>query len=403
MIHGLIDLSTIFRKNYYSDETSAVSRTVNDVHKYAAECGGSVTVCLDSPPYNRCSIMPSYKSHREEQPAALYQAQDDVCRRLSVDGFKLASSPGCEADDVIATLALKLSSQHKVKVYSSDKDLLQVVDDNVTVVSTATGRQYDRNAVIEKFGIEPKQIPDYLALAGDSSDGIPGLPGCGPKTAAKWLQQYGDLEGVFHAVGEIEPQRFRKALLDLSKELHTYRVVTTLLPVEGITMTDEPVTQGTDTNPEDEPMDIAPTRADNSLGLGARLCRVMLGVKRLRKNGENRHHGYKYATDADVLELVRGLLAYNEIEFQVSMLEARRRPTEGKSVVTEAMFEMVFRHKDEIRRSTWWAEASDTQDKGINKAATAAVKYFLLKTFLISTGDPEDDSDHGGGFAGGRR
>lgn len=390
---GLIDMSAVFRKHYHADERGALVKTVADVHKYAGECGGRAVVCCDHPPYRRSEKFPAYKSHREKQPAVMYEVQAEACERLRQDGFRVVSAEGFEADDVIATFVGALAGDHEIHIYSSDKDLMQLASESVTVISTATGAKYNPEAIVEKFGVEPRQIPDWLALVGDKSDGLPGLAGCGPKTAATWLQRYGDLEGIFTAVGELEPERFRKPLLDLSKEIQLYRELATLEIIAGIE-TSISAEAPTMSNSSEA---IGEIDAPQARTLSERLCRVMLGVKRLKKNGTNTFHNYKFATDGDVSDLIRELLAFNGVEFGVNMVGVERRKIPGKSgerTVTECTFEMTFRSGDEVRNYYWRGEAQDNEDKGINKAATAAVKYFLLKTFLISTGVPEDDADH---------
>ena len=110
-------------------------------------------------------------------------------------GIPLLRIEGVEADDVIGTLARQATASGTATVISTgDKDFAQLVDGHVTLVNTMDNTKLDRAGVEQKFGVSPEQIIDYLALVGDTSDNIPGVPGVGPKTAAKWLQQYGDLD-----------------------------------------------------------------------------------------------------------------------------------------------------------------------------------------------------------------
>jgi len=142
-------------------------------------------------------------------------------------GLPLLRVSGVEADDVIGTLASRAASAGlPVLVSTGDKDMAQLVDDRITLVNTMTGSRLDPAGVAEKFGVRPDQIIDYLALVGDSSDNIPGVPKVGPKTAAKWLGQYDDIEGIKANAADIQGkvgESLRENLdrLDLSRQLAT--------------------------------------------------------------------------------------------------------------------------------------------------------------------------------------
>jgi DNA polymerase-1 len=144
-------------------------------------------------------------------------------------GICLLRIEGVEADDVIGTLARQAAAAGTSTIISTgDKDLAQLVDEHVTLVNTMDNTTLDRERVIQKFGVTPEQIIDYLALVGDSIDNIPGISGVGPKTAVKWLQQYGDVETLKAKAGEVSGkigERLREGLstLDLSKQLATIR------------------------------------------------------------------------------------------------------------------------------------------------------------------------------------
>src|SRR5918999_5438777 len=112
-------------------------------------------------------------------------------------GLPLLRINGVEADDVIGTLAKRAASQGiDVLISTGDKDMAQLVDERITLVNTMTGSRLDREAVKVKFGVYPEQIIDYLALVGDSIDNIPGIDKVGPKTASKWLNDYGTLDNL---------------------------------------------------------------------------------------------------------------------------------------------------------------------------------------------------------------
>ena len=130
--------------------------------------------------------------------------------------------------------------------------------------------------------------------------------------------------------------------------------------------------------------------------LSARMVNVMGGVKRIRKSGFNDFHKYAFATSEDVSDLIRELLSENGIAFLPSVDEIKQAPTpNGKGVITTVKFNMslLCAESNEIFNANWYSESIDSSDKGINKACTAGVKYFLLKTFLVSSGDEIDPDE----------
>jgi DNA polymerase I len=158
-----------------------------------------------------------YKANRTETPEAL-KAQIPVIKDWTrAMGYLGVEKEGVEADDLIAAYARQFAAEgHEIIIVSADKDLAQLVTPRISQLlppPTANPklgwRRLDTGGVEEKFGIAPRQIPDYLALIGDTSDNIPGLPGVGPKTAVKWLRQYGTLEDVIGHCGELQPKRFQ--------------------------------------------------------------------------------------------------------------------------------------------------------------------------------------------------
>jgi DNA polymerase-1 len=150
----------------------------------------------------REEIYPEYKANRTECPPDLIPQFDRIEQLVKAMEIFSYRQNGVEADDLIATLTKKWcasSPKHRVVIVSSDKDLMQLVNDRVQIWDTMKGVIYGDAEVIEKFGVAPSQIRDYLGLVGDTSDNIPGVPGVGPKTAADLLKQYGDLDGVLKA------------------------------------------------------------------------------------------------------------------------------------------------------------------------------------------------------------
>jgi len=175
----------------------------------------------------RDEMFEAYKANRPPMPDDLRVQIDPLLEAIEAMGLPLLREPGVEADDVIGTLASQAAEAGaSVLVSTGDKDMAQLVSDKVTLVNTMTGNRLDPIGVEEKFGVRPDQIIDYLALVGDTSDNIPGVPKVGPKTATKWLSQYGDIEGIkSHAediagkVGESLRDNFEQ--LDLSRKLAT--------------------------------------------------------------------------------------------------------------------------------------------------------------------------------------
>ena len=185
---------------------------------------------------DRLAIHPEYKAQREEMPEALAKQLPYVrslTRALGCVGIELQ---GVESDDLLAAEAVALArAGHEVLIVSSDKDFAQIVDERIKIVlppptaNPKLGWQVrDAAGVREKFGVSPAQIADYLALVGDTSDNIPGINGVGPKTASKWLAEWGSLEGVITHAAELQPERFRAAVASEADKLRRNLKLTTL-------------------------------------------------------------------------------------------------------------------------------------------------------------------------------
>jgi DNA polymerase-1 len=185
---------------------------------------------------DRLAIHPEYKAQREEMPEALAKQLPYVrslTRALGCVGIELQ---GVESDDLLAAEAVALArAGHEVLIVSSDKDFAQIVDERIKILlppptaNPKLGWQVrDAAGVREKFGVPPAQIADYLALVGDTSDNIPGINGVGPKTASKWLAEWGSLEGVITHAAELQPERFRAAVASEADKLRRNLKLTTL-------------------------------------------------------------------------------------------------------------------------------------------------------------------------------
>ena len=177
----------------------------------------------------RDDLYADYKANREKMPDELREQIQPLHAIIKALGFPLLAVPGVEADDVIGTLAKKAeASGESVLISTGDKDLAQLVTDKVTLVNTMSDTTLTPAGVEEKFGVPPERIIDFLALTGDSVDNVPGIPKCGPKTAAKWLNAYGTLDGVIASANDIggkigETFREYMGVLPLSKELVTIK------------------------------------------------------------------------------------------------------------------------------------------------------------------------------------
>ncbi len=164
-----------------------------------------MVVVFDAPGRNfRHELYDDYKANRPPMPDELRAQIDPLMELIDALGIRRLAVAGVEADDVIATLARQARDQGlEVLISSGDKDLAQLVDDGVVLEDSMQEKRYDRDAVLAKFGVPPERVGDLLALTGDSSDNIPGVDKVGPKTAAKWLDKYGDLDALIDKADEV--------------------------------------------------------------------------------------------------------------------------------------------------------------------------------------------------------
>jgi DNA polymerase-1 len=185
---------------------------------------------------DRLALHPEYKAHREEMPEALARQLPVIKEMTRAMGLVGIEEDGVESDDLLASHAMTLSRRgDDVLIVSSDKDFAQIVGDRIRIMlppPTANPklgwRLMDAAGVVEKFGVPPARIADYLALVGDTSDNIPGLAGVGPITAAKWLSEFGSLEGVIGAADRLAPERFRPVMAASAERLRMNLRLTTL-------------------------------------------------------------------------------------------------------------------------------------------------------------------------------
>jgi 5'-3' exonuclease len=229
----LIDASPYLFRSWFSLPRTIVDRAgkpVNAVYGFASfvakylaeERPTHVAVAFDRH-FNgsfRNDYFPAYKAQREASPRELDAQVDPALKVIDALGVATFIAERHEADDLIATIIhqTKASGAHYV-VVSSDKDLAQLVSDRCTLVEPGKKLRFDPAAVVTKFGVRPDQIADYLGLAGDAVDNIPGVRGIGPKTAAQLLRKYGSIEGIYG-----EKQEHDAEMARLSKRLATVAI-----------------------------------------------------------------------------------------------------------------------------------------------------------------------------------
>ena len=178
----------------------------------------------------RNDIYPEYKANRPPMPDDLREQIKPLHEIIVAEGYPLIIVDGVEADDVIGTMAQQATEQgYAVLISTGDKDMAQLVNPNVALINTMNNQLLDEDGVFDKFQVQANQIIDYLALMGDSSDNIPGVPKVGPKTAAKWIAEYGNLRGVMDNANQIKGkvgEYLRDSLdfLPMSYELATIKL-----------------------------------------------------------------------------------------------------------------------------------------------------------------------------------
>jgi DNA polymerase-1 len=190
-----------------SPATGAIRGMVNMMQKLRKDVRADYAACVFDAkgPTFRDALYPEYKAQRSPMPDDLRSQVEPIHEVVRLLGWKVLDVPGVEADDVIGTLACLASTQGiEVVISSGDKDLSQLVDENITVIDTMNDRRRDLAGVEAEFGVPPRLMVDYQALVGDAVDNVPGVPKVGPKTAVKWLLEYGSLDALVARAGEIK-------------------------------------------------------------------------------------------------------------------------------------------------------------------------------------------------------
>jgi DNA polymerase-1 len=217
--------------NSRGEPTGAVLGVTNMLLKFLRDYPARKTVVVFDAPGKtfRDELFAEYKSHRPPMPDELRSQITPLLEIVGALGLPVLRIAGVEADDVIGSLARQgIERGENVLISTGDKDMCQLVNEHVRLINTMSGSQYDRAGVKAKFDVWPEQIIDYLALVGDSADNIPGIDKVGPKTAAKWLNTYGDIDTLVAHAEEIpgkvgENLRAGLDTLALSRKLATIR------------------------------------------------------------------------------------------------------------------------------------------------------------------------------------
>ena len=221
-----------------SPATGAIRGMINMLQALKKEVQADYAACVfdASGPTFRDALYPDYKAHRAPMPDDLRAQIEPIHEVVRLLGWPVLCIEGVEADDVIGTLATQAARQGmQVVISSGDKDLSQLVDERITIIDTMSGKKRDVAGVTAEFGVPPTLMVDYQTLVGDAVDNVPGVPKVGPKTAAKWLMEYGSLDNLLAHAGVIkgvagENLRGALAWLPTGRQLVTIKTDCDLVP-----------------------------------------------------------------------------------------------------------------------------------------------------------------------------
>ena len=200
--HALPDL-----RNTAGEPTNAIKGVLAMLHRLRKDYAADYIACVFDAKGKtfRDELYPAYKEHRPPMPDDLRSQIEPLHAAIRAEGWPLVVVDGVEADDVIGTLVRHATARGVRSIVSTgDKDMAQLVDDHVTLVNTMSQETLDPPGVAAKFGVPPGRIIDYLALVGDAVDNVPGVAKCGPKTAVKWLAEYGSLDDLVARAEEVK-------------------------------------------------------------------------------------------------------------------------------------------------------------------------------------------------------
>ncbi|HET7834149.1 MAG TPA: DNA polymerase I [Gallionella sp.] len=223
--HAMPDL-----RNRFGEPTGAIYGMLNMLRRLRHDYPADYSLCVFDAKGKtfREELYPQYKAHRPSMPDDLVQQIEPLHRLITAAGWHIRAEEGVEADDVIGTLAVQAGRDGvRCIIATGDKDLAQLVNPHVMLVNTMSNEVLDEAGVLAKFGVPPERIVDYLTLTGDPVDNVPGVEKVGPKTAVKWLTQYGTLDNLMQHAGEVGGvvgENLRKALEWLPQARHLITV-----------------------------------------------------------------------------------------------------------------------------------------------------------------------------------
>lgn len=237
----LVDVSSMFFRAFYAIPPLRTTNGLptNALYGFLAMCikllrenrPDYLVFCFDrKEPSFRHKLYSEYKANRTEMPEDL-EPQLPYIRKITEKlGVRALDCEGFEADDIIGTLAVQSEKENlEVHIVSGDKDFAQLVNDRITMYDTMKNIRLDRMGVIEKWGVEPAQMIDYLSIVGDSSDNIPGVRGVGPKGAQKLLAEYKTLDGIYEHIDEIKSESLRSKLIESREAAYLARKLVTIV------------------------------------------------------------------------------------------------------------------------------------------------------------------------------
>jgi DNA polymerase I len=247
--HAMPDL-----RNAQGNPTGAIYGMINMLRRLRTDYAAAYMACVFDAKGKtfRDELYADYKANRASMPEDLVKQIEPIHEAVKAMGWPILMIEGVEADDVIGTLAVEAARHGMNTVISTgDKDLAQLVNEHVTLINTMSNEKLDREAVIAKFGVPPERIVDYLTLVGDAVDNVPGVDKVGPKTAVKWINQYGSLDGIIENADKISGavgNNLRQALDWLPKGRELVTVKTDCDLVKHMTSIPESLAQ----KPEDK-------------------------------------------------------------------------------------------------------------------------------------------------------
>lgn len=237
----LVDVSSMFFRAFYAIPPLRTSSGLptNALYGFLSMCikllrenrPDYLVFCFDrKEPSFRNELYENYKANRSEMPEDLVPQMPYIRKITEKLGVLAVDREGFEADDIIGTLALRGEKENlEVSIVSGDKDFAQLVNDRITLYDTMKNIRIDRAGVVEKWGVEPSQMIDYLSIIGDSSDNIPGVRGVGPKGAQKLLAEYKTLDGIYAHIDEIKSESLRAKLIESREAAYLARRLVTIV------------------------------------------------------------------------------------------------------------------------------------------------------------------------------